>query len=212
MKMKMIFIIIVLCSVGSLNAQTPSLKVFMDCEECNNDFVAQRLAPIVMVRERATADVHVRRGSDRTGSGRRYTLWFEGLGIYESIQDTVRFYHYPGETDRELLERGVNHLLIGLYPYIRRAGYTSYIKIAMADAEDVQSVIPEDDPWNGWIFQIGGWGSSSGESNAGETDLRAGINIKHIGEVWKFEIDMDAGTDRSHWIFEEESGAEEGVK
>ncbi len=193
----------------NLYGQDTSLKIFLDCKECKDDYIATRIAPMQLVRERAAADIHIQTGWQRTGSGSRITLWFEGLDDFAGVDDTIQFLTYSSETDRERLDKQLRYLLIGLVPYMRVAGLTHYLHLEVANGEEEHlGSVPADDPWNGWIYRIGARGSGSGESNAGESRLRGGLNAKHIGEFWKFELDFDAHFDHSFWKFTEDDGTD----
>src|SRR5262245_19325328 len=49
--------------------QTPLLKVFVDCNRCDDDYLRQNVGFIDYVRDRAVADVHVLVTTQETGGG-----------------------------------------------------------------------------------------------------------------------------------------------
>src|SRR5262245_15480433 len=64
---------------------TPSgaLKVFLDCNSCDEDFLRTEITFIDYMRDRTDADVHILVTTQGTGGGgTEYTLKFIGLGRF----------------------------------------------------------------------------------------------------------------------------------
>ncbi|MCK4578375.1 MAG: hypothetical protein KAU50_06265 [Candidatus Marinimicrobia bacterium] len=69
-------------------------------------------------------------GASSTGSdGTRFTLWYEGIGAYADVHDTLHFDTYTTDADKEQLDKSIHHIKLGLIPYLRRAGYADLLAV-----------------------------------------------------------------------------------
>src|SRR5437899_3099935 len=86
------------------NVSKENLKVFIDCKSwmCPFDFIRSEIKFVDYVNDRYSADVYVLLTSSATGSGgREYKLYFEGLGKFKSLNDTLPYIRSSVETDDE---------------------------------------------------------------------------------------------------------------
>src|SRR5215207_4192200 len=61
-------------------APPPAPRVFVDCDVCEADYLAERLAFVTLVRDRTAAEVHVLVTNLGTASGgRAYTIALTGV-------------------------------------------------------------------------------------------------------------------------------------
>src|SRR6185295_925863 len=72
---------------------TPSLlRVFLDCNECDSEFMRQNVDFVDYVRDRTVADVHVLVTTQGTGGGgQQWTIKVIGLGRFDGQDKTMTF-------------------------------------------------------------------------------------------------------------------------
>src|SRR6478672_13825423 len=70
----------------------PLVRVFLDCEECDDNYLKKEVTFIDYVRNREDADVHVLVTTQQTGGGgQQFTLKFIGLHAYEHQDQTLTY-------------------------------------------------------------------------------------------------------------------------
>src|SRR5438876_11920615 len=71
---------------------TELLRVFLDCRECDEEYLRQNVAFVDYVRDRAVADLHVLVTTQGTGGGgRAWTVRFIGLERLQGQDRTLSF-------------------------------------------------------------------------------------------------------------------------
>ena len=105
------------------NPPQAQLKVFLDCQNCFQDFLRTEVTFVDYVRDRTEADVHVLITSASTGSGgREYTGAFIGLGKYADRQQTLKAITTTGDTEDIIRRQLANMLRLGLLGFITQDG------------------------------------------------------------------------------------------
>ena len=108
------------------------LSVFLDCSNtwCDMNYIRTELPVVDYSRDRIESDVHVLLTSQRTGSGGRgYQVIMYGQKAFEGLRDTISFTLMRNSTDFERRELILNHLKIGLVPYLIRNGQEEIINV-----------------------------------------------------------------------------------
>ena len=98
------------------------LRVFLDCEFCDFDYIRVEIPWVAYVRDRSDADVHVLATRIGTGGGgSRYTINFVGLGAFTGRSDTLEYISQPTDL-KDAVRAGVTRTIqLGLVPYAARA-------------------------------------------------------------------------------------------
>ena len=66
------------------------LRVFLDCDECDDDYVRREIEFIDYVRDRKEADVHILvTTQDTAGGGEEWVFKFIGLGRFQGVNDEL---------------------------------------------------------------------------------------------------------------------------
>src|SRR5688572_28215213 len=110
------------CAPAGAAAQQPAaekLRVFLDCNYCDMDFMRTEITWIDYMRDRADADVHVLVTRQQTGGGGgAYTLEFIGLREFVGRTDTLQYVSTVDDT-QDLIRRGLARTVkIGLVPFV----------------------------------------------------------------------------------------------
>lgn len=216
-----------------LRAQTPppaapagAVRVFLDCDFCDFDYVRTEIPWVTYVRDRADAAVHVLVTRIGTGAGgAQYTVTFAGAGAFAGRSDTLQYVTQPTDVEAAVRSGLTRTIQLGLVPYVARTAQGTRLRVALDrrddDDDDARGRRPgERDPWNAWVFEIGGDGSVEREEQVNDRQLEASLQASRITDEWKlgvameseflrelFEVEDDAGNERTVTRLREEYGA-----
>ena len=196
----------VMASAGAeLTAQDPAIgptpagavRVFLDCDFCDFDFVRTEMPWVAYVRDRTDADVHVLVTRIGTGAGgSQYTINFVGVGRFAGRSDTLQYVTQPTDVDAEVRSGLTRTIQLGLMPWVARTPQAARLRLAFGapdEDEDERARRPgERDPWNAWIFEVGADGSVEREESVNDRQLVASIEARRITPRWKIGFAADA--------------------
>ena len=78
----------------------PTLKVFVDCDECDFDFLRREIPFVHYVRDRHLAQVHILVTDQRTGSGgQEFRLQFIGQGTFAGQDGKLKYISQHDDTE-----------------------------------------------------------------------------------------------------------------
>ncbi|MGB4704029.1 MAG: hypothetical protein WBI18_02970, partial [Candidatus Saccharicenans sp.] len=159
-------------------------RVFIDCHQCDMNYIRSELSFVSFVRDRAEADVHVLITTQSTADGgREYTLNFIGRNNFYDIHHTLK--HVSPRTASADTERKglVRMLKVGLVPYLAKTDLGDYLRV---DFEKRLPPAEVEDPWNFWVFNLGLSGSMSGEQTKNFFSLHSNLSASRVTEKVKF--------------------------
>ena len=144
-------------------------KVFIDCNDCDMDYIRTEIPFVNYVRDRKEADVHVLITTQTTGSGgTEYCLSFIGLGPYAGTDNKLLCAVSTTDTEEEVRRGYVAVLKMGLIPYTARTPIRSLLSIGFQEKVKPTDVV---DPWKFWVFSISAGGDVEKESQRSQTSL-----------------------------------------
>lgn len=175
-----------------------SLRVFLDCDACDDDYVRTETRWVEFVRDRTAADVHVLVTSIGTGAGGdELTIELIGLASFAGRADTLRVRTSPTQTSaerRDLLTRTVH---LGLAPFAAATPAAARLRLSLGDDDDEEERgNPADDPWKAWVFEVGVNGSFDREQRQRSSELGGSFEAARITPVWKFGLEVEADQER----------------
>jgi len=182
------------------------VSLFLDCNTfCDQTYLRTELSQFDFLRDRLAADVHLLITSQRTGSGgREYQLLFYGNNQYEDLNDTIQFSNSNIATNFEIRERLVNHIRIGIIPYLVRNGQTDLIDLSFKKTQESgDSTNLTHDPWNYWVINVGGNGNLNSDQNYFSRRLGGNININRITDARKILFRFNASDNRQEFTFDD---------
>ncbi|CAN5700755.1 hypothetical protein BH23GEM1_BH23GEM1_01230 [soil metagenome] len=184
----------------SATAEKP--KVFIDCNECDDDFLRTEISWVDHVRDRAVADVHILVTAQRTGSGgRQYTAHFIGLRQHAGRQDTLSYSARVAESSDET-RRGIASILkLGLVRYAARSGIASALTITARADGSVPAARPARDPWNLWVFRTSARGFFNGEKTSKFANMSTNVSANRISPAWKTNFGVNLNYNESKFTF-----------
>lgn len=177
-------------------------KVFIDCRECDLDFVRTEIAWVDHVRDRAVADVHVLVTGQPTGSGgRRYTAHFIGLRELRGMQDTLTYFARVAESSDETRRGITNVLKLGLVRYAARSGVAPMLTIAAKTAAARAPTAATRDPWNLWVLRTTVRGFFNGEKTTKSANMSSSVSANRISQAWKTNFGINVNYNESKFTF-----------
>ncbi len=190
MRIHLFFIYLFFTSLALGQGESEKLNLFLDCQtRCDLTYLRQKMTFVNYMQNRDDADIYVLATSIRAGSGgRQVQLAFQGEGDYQLERDTITFQTDPNATDAILRDQFMGELKKGLLPYLLLSPQAKNIEYTVKEIEqDSKDEGNVDDPWNYWVFNVGGNGNISGESNFSSTFLRGRFNSSRVTEQSKFQ-------------------------
>lgn len=77
---------------GTDPTREDALRVFLDCNSCDFDYLRREIPFINYVRDRKDAELHILVTTQFTGSGGvEFTFRFIGLGRFEHVDDELKY-------------------------------------------------------------------------------------------------------------------------
>ena len=161
----------------------PGLKAYIDCEECDMDFIKQEITFVNYVRFKDVADVYILITTQTTGSGgTEYTLTYIGQHNYAGMADTLKYISGKLDTYDTIRKGLVKVLQLGLIRYVAKTPIAKEISILYSKKEKPAEV---KDRWNHWVFSLGINSFLSGEQSTKFNSINGSISANRTTEDWK---------------------------
>lgn len=193
------------------------LKVFIDCSNtwCDQTFIRSEINIVDFLLDNQASDVHVLITEQSTGSGgSQYQLIFFGQNSFKHISDTLRFNTDPNATEFEERDLLIKYLKLGLSPYVIKAGGGDNIIIEMKIKDGEQkkdSLAATKDPWNYWVFRVGGHGYMNADAVYNNSNLGASLSATRITDKVKLAFEAWGGKSRDRYYLEDTAGGKEKI-
>ena len=171
------------------------LRVFLDCEfGCDFDYLRREITFVNYVRDRADADVHVLVTRRASGGGSEWTLAFLGLDAFTGRDITLRLNSSSTDTQDQVRERLAQVMRVGLLNYAIDTPLGEAIEITH-EASDLEGrlAVPEEDPWNFWIFRAELSLDAEAQQRTEEKSFNALVSANRTTASWKIDLRADAG-------------------
>jgi len=140
-----------------------ALKVYIDCDFCDLEYIKTEVVFVNYVRDRKEAQVHVLISLQGTGSGgREYTLTYLGQLEFAGQDDVLKYYSHKTETEDEVRRGLVQTLKLGLMRYVAKTAISKRISIGLMDEVKPTSAV---DRWNFWVFSLSARGFFNGQKS-----------------------------------------------
>ncbi|MCX6302685.1 MAG: hypothetical protein NTW82_10925 [Bacteroidia bacterium] len=166
-----------------------AVKIFLDCQSCDMNYIRQQITFVNFVRDVKEAQVFILITQQNAGSGgSQYTFTFQGLDTFKGMNDTLVYTSSPDETSTIVREKVTNMLKMGLMKYVARTPVFSEIEIRHNSEMEQEQVV---DKWNNWVFTLSTEPQFQSEESNKQLNLMNGINITKVTPDIKLEIELD---------------------
>jgi hypothetical protein len=186
--------------------RTDAVRVFLDCDSCDENYLRTEVTFISYVRDRTAADVHVLVTTEGTGGGgTQYTLKFIGLGRFKGVDNSLS-YSAPQAATSDARRRGFTAIFkLGLVRYVADSSISERLKLTFDAPDNQQKAGAVRDPWNFWVFRVGAGGNLEGQQQSSERSIEANFSANRTTERWK--ININGESDYNEDKFELEDGS-----
>lgn len=203
--MKKLLFSIILLSATSSFAQNSDIKIFLDCNFCNEDYYKQEINYTEFVRDRSYADVHLLFFNQSNASnGRHYTIDFIGQNEFKDINDKLEFDTTGETTLEEKRQLILKNIEFGLLRYWIKNGLKDKITISLEEENKDEEVEEIVDPWNKWTFRLGLRGFFNGQESSNSSNLNGSFRVNKTTEKNKFSLSFGVSNSKSTYKYEDE--------
>ena len=184
------------------------LRVFIDCFECDTEYLRQNVQFVDYVRDRTVADVHVLVTTQGTGGGgSAWVVKFIGLGRFDKVDRTLTFNTGPtasGDDRRKEFTR-IFKLGVASYAADSSAGPQLDVRWLKPEAAEAAKTVAKD-PWNYWVFSTNVGGNRDGEESTSFSSYRASFSANRTTEQWKINFSTSGNYSKSEFDLGEDEG------
>ena len=191
---------------SSAQAQNTALaKVFVDCSECDADFVRQELNFVDLVRDPGLADVRALVTSLSTGSGgRSFSIEVLGRIRGNAAGDTVVANIGPDATETERRHAIVRALKVALVPFVRESAAAPHLEVTYTPPSAVGSATRgARDPWKQWVFRVGASGSFGSDDNYSSRGGDGSLGASRVTDHLKMDFSAKGSFNRERFRLED---------
>ena len=183
------------------------LRVFLDCNFCDFDFLRTEINFVDYMRSRQDAQVHILVTNQPTGGGgTEFTLHFIGQKELAYVADTLT-YVSPPSASQDDLRRGLARIIrLGLVRYYAHLGQSGRFDVTYtAPAGDSASKAAVRDRWNLWVFRMNASGYGNGEKSSNFVSLNGSVSASRTTEMWKTSLTSYGNYNQSRFILSDGS-------
>ena len=170
-------------------AETPSaetVRVFLDCPGCDEQFIRTEITFVDYVRDRTAADVHILITTQGTGGGgTEYALKFIGLGRFRGVDNSLTVTVGQTATTDERRRRLVSLLKLGLVRYVTDTPLASRLSLQFQEQQASGTGRAMEDPWNFWVFRVAANGGLEGEQATALRTAAGNFSANRTTAAWK---------------------------
>ncbi len=181
---------------GSDAPATDRLNVFLECggRGCDLGFYQDQIAWVNWVSDPTDADVQASLAAAALpGGGREFQIDFAVTDI-EGGDDRLFYRSSSDDTFQEEIEGIATILSIGFARYATLVGFRQFVAVRSLETigidadERVVDAQEVDDPWNLWVFTVGGSGRFSGSQTRKSERLNANFSARRTTPTWKMSF------------------------
>ena len=168
------------------SATTSVLRIFIDCTDCDKEYLRNNTTFVDHVRDPNLAQVHLHITNEQTASrGLAYKLDFIGRDDFEGQDLNLAYAAAQSYTDSRIRDDLLKIIHMGLSPYLSQTTSLDDIEVEITTAAKGISEGEANDPWNAWIFSLESTGEYDGEESTSDLELRNTVRAERITDDWK---------------------------
>lgn len=168
--------------------KTSKLNIFLDCKDCDIDYIKNNLKIVNYVETHQSADVYVQITSIGTGDGgKEHKISCFGQGKFSSTNVNIPLV-LPAEVTKDAeRETILKNMRIGLGSFLVQTPYKSCLDLVCFDLDGLGfsegiDLEEESDPFRNWKFEIGGTGSLNQDEYSKGYMITSMLNISKLND------------------------------
>ena len=160
----------------------------MEACDCFAEFLRTEIRWVDFVRQQQDADVQILSTSRTTGAGGVETvLRFIGAGRFSGVDHELRAVTPPGEPEDVRRRDVLRTVLVGLLGFSAREGLPADLRVNV-NTPGGQAASVVRDPWNYWVFQVGGQASLQSEESNREEAWEVEVTADRVTDEWRLSF------------------------
>jgi len=180
--------------------RSEAVRVFLDCNQCDQDYIRTEVTFVNWVRDRRDAEVILLVTSLPTGSGgREFTFTYFGRERFQGRNDTLTVAWGATDTPVERRAAMVRVMRYGLVRYALNTPLAQHLEVRYAPPQTAAVQRERRDPWHHWVFTINANGNVSAQSATKFWGVFANLGINHVSELWKHSISFNGSFSKSEF-------------
>jgi hypothetical protein len=182
------------------------VRVFLDCDRCDEDYLKKEVTFIDYVRNREDSDVHVLVTTQSTGGGgTQWTLKFIGLGGYAGSDQTLTYNSPQTATSDEVRAGFAEIFKVGLVRYASQSAIADRLRVTYKKPEGAEEdAAKKKDPWNYWIYRVNAGGDFNGEESSTGRAVRGSFSASRTTDAWRTSLEANANYRDSTFVLEDD--------
>ena len=184
------------------------LRVFLDCNFCDFDYMRTEINFVDYVRDRQDAQVHILVTTQATGGGgTEFSMHFIGLRELTNISDTLRYVSLPGASQDDLRRGLAQTIKLGLVRYFAHLGQTARFNVSYVSPTGGGATRKgaTKDRWHLWVFRVSASGYGNGEKSNSYVTLLGSVSASRTTEEWKSTFGINGNYGQSRFILSDGS-------
>jgi len=184
----------------------PPLRVFLDCNQCDTDYVTQNVTFVDYVRDRTVSDVHVLVTTQETGGGGlAWTVEFLGQDRFAGQNRTLAFNTTQLDSSDDRRKAFVRVFKLGLVGYALDTSVAPQLDVTYTKPDGQGQTSAQNDPWNYWVFRVSVGGNLNGESSNHNESYRYSFSSNRTTDAWKINLSAGGDYNRNHFHLEDDT-------
>lgn len=180
-------------------AKQKAVRVFIDCQDCDYNYIRSEITFVNYVRERLEAQVHILITTQSTASGGdEYTLTFIGQNEFKGIDDTLTYVSKNDETDDSIRKGLVKIMKIGLVRYVSKTPLYEDLEISYREPTKQEEVV---DKWDYWVFSTNVNSYFNGQKSQSFIAIYGGFSANRITNDWKVRLSLNSSYNENRYEF-----------
>ncbi len=179
-----------------------AINLFLDCNSCDISFIKEKIKLVNYVRDTKDADLHLLITNNETASnGSKYFLFFIGQKTFTNNNDTIEINFDATSTNKEIRERLLDKIKIGLIKYILKTPYIEDVLINIKESNPKEEKII--DKWNYWVFSINSYININAQSQNSNFNINSSINANRTTETNKLSFRLGNSFNQQQFEFDD---------
>jgi hypothetical protein len=184
------------------------VRVFLDCNRCDEDYLKKEVTFIDYVRNREDADVHVLVTTQQNGGGGlEFTLKFIGAKRFQGQDQTLTYNSPQTATDDERRAGFAEEFRLGLVRYAADSPVDDRLLLSFKKPEGTAAPGGQlHVPWIYWVYRIGPSGDANGAQSTHGQSYRRTLAAIRTTDAWRLSFHASARYSDSSFAIENDDG------